>query len=400
MSFGRQPIANRFRDPSDRSPEYTFDMEVGVCPGCTLFQLIEQPAPELMFHEQYAFFSQTSVAMQAHFEAFAKDVIRRLEGRQDPFVVELGSNDGIMLRHFAGAGIRHLGIEPSANVGAEARKSGVRTLTAFFGPQTAAQVEADDGTADMILAANVMCHIPAIDDIARAASALLKPDGLLIFEEPYLGDVLRKTSYDQIYDEHVFLFSVTSVNNAFERHGLSVIHAAPQPTHGGSMRYFVGRRRHHVPSPAVATTLAAEKERGFDRPETFDAFRRSCERSRSELVHLLRELAAEGKRVVGYAATSKSTTVLNYCDIGPDLIEYISDTTPLKHGKVSPGKRIPIRPHADFQANYPEYAVLFAWNHAQEIMAKEQEYVARGGRWVSFVPTVRVLDRREPAAIT
>ena len=390
MSFGQQPIANRFIPKDKTESEYFFRMDVGVCPQCTLFQLIEQPAPDMMFHENYTFFSQSSKGMQVHFEAYANFVKEHYLGGDDPFVVELGSNDGIMLRHFMSAGMRHLGVEPSGNVAARAREAGVNTISVFFGPDTAAEIAAKNGKADAILAANVMCHIPDLNGVARGAAALLKPEGVLIFEDPYLGDVLEKTSYDQIYDEHVFLFSAMSVRNAFAPHGFELIDCIPQPTHGGSMRYVLARKGARPVAAAVAQQIAKEEKQGIGKPETYAAFARACEKSRDDLVALLKDLKAQGRKVAGYAATSKSTTILNYCKIGSDLIAFISDTTPEKQGKVSPGMHIPVVAYEEFVAQAPDYAVLFAWNHRTEIMAKEKDYMARGGKWIRFVPDVAV----------
>jgi methylation protein EvaC len=390
MSFGQQPIANHFIAREEIGSEYFFQMDVGVCSKCTLFQLIEQPDPGMMFHENYTFFSQTSKGMQVHFEGYANFVKQNYLENADPFVVEIGSNDGIMLRHFAGAGIRHLGIEPSGNVAAKAREAGVDTVSVFFGPDTAADIAAQRGRADAILAANVMCHIPDLNGVARGAAALLKPAGVLIFEDPYLGDVLEKTSYDQIYDEHVFVFSAMSVRNAFAPHGFELIDCIPQSTHGGSMRYVLAHRGARVVSTSVAERIRWEEERGLEKPETFTAFARACETSRQNLITLLQDLKDKGKKVAGYAATSKSTTILNYCKIGPDLISFISDTTPQKQGKLSPGMHIPVLPYSEFVSRAPDYSVLFAWNHRKEIMANETDYMARGGRWIRFVPDVAV----------
>ena len=231
-----------------------------------------------------------------------------------------------------------------------------------------------------------MCHIPDLRDVAKGVDTLLKDDGVFIFEDPYLGDVLEKTSYDQIYDEHVFLFSALSVSNIFRSHELELIDAIPQWTHGGSMRYVLGRTGRHDVSPAVGALLERERNQGLQLPATYDRFRENCERSRGALRSILEDVKGAGKRVVGYGATSKSTTVINYCGLGPDQIEFISDTTPIKQGKLSPGAHIPIRPYGDFQSDYPDFALLFAWNHEREIMAKEQEFMAQGGKWIVFVP--------------
>jgi methylation protein EvaC len=203
--------------------------------------------------------------------------------------------------------------------------------------------------------------------------------------------VIAKTSYDQIYDEHVFLFSALSIQYLFGLHGMELIDVQPQTTHGGSMRYVLAHQGAHPVKDSVARLVASEKEQGLDRLVTFEQFRINVEQSRTNLVKLLKDLKAQGKKVAGYGATSKSTTILNYCGIGPELIEYISDTTPIKQGKFTPGMHIPVVPYQAFKDNPPDYAVLFAWNHAEEIMAKESEFMAAGGKWIVHVPDVKVL---------
>ena len=391
MSFGKMPIANGFLSADQFAEEYFFELEVAFCKKCSMVQLVEQPDAGKMFHENYAFFSGTSAGMALHFREFAEYVKKNYLRSKDPFVVEIGCNDGIMLQHFAHSSIRHLGIEPSANVAVEANKKGVRTIGKFFGEKLADDIIRENGKADAFLGANVMCHIPNINSVIAGIRRLLKPEGIVIFEDPYLGDVIKKTSYDQIYDEHVFLFSLTSIGYAFALHGMELVDIEPQGTHGGSMRYVIAHKGVFPVSERVVDQLEKERNLGIGKPETFDLFRGKCELSRHSLVSLLRDIKRQGKRIVGYAATSKSTTVLNYCGITSDLIEYISDTTPIKQGKYSPGMHIPVRPYQDFLANYPHYAVLFAWNHAVEIMDKEQKYRDAGGKWVSFVPDVRIL---------
>lgn len=393
MSFGKMPIANGFLTPDEYSTEYFFELAPAFCSQCGMFQLMEQPAPEKMFHENYAFFSSTSRYMKKHFKEFADMVMANvLSGRDTPFVVELGSNDGIMLSNFKEAGFRHLGIEPSENVADVAREQGINTISQFFNLDMAKHLVEEYGQADAVLSANVMCHIPDINTVAAGIAHLLKPDGVLMFEDPYLGDMIAKTSYDQIYDEHVFIFSATSVERAFRQHGLELIDVMPQITHGGSMRYVLAPKGSHTVSINVAELFKREKEQGLDEANTYEKFRKNCEASRQTLVHLLESLRREGKRVVGYGATSKSTTVTNYCRIGPEHIEFISDTTPIKQGKFTPGSHIPVRPYEEFLQSPPEYALLFAWNHAKEIFEKEQSFKADGGKWITFVPKVRVIE--------
>jgi methylation protein EvaC len=313
-----------------------------------------------------------------------------LAGRKDPFVVELGSNDGIMLQNFHQRGMSHLGVEPSVNVAEAARAKGINTVSAFFGRDLAGKIVAEHGQSDAILAANVMCHIPDLNGVAEGVARLLKPDGVFVFEDPYLGDMIAKTSYDQIYDEHVFIFSVTSVARAFAPHGLEVVDAEPQITHGGSMRYTLSRKGARPVSPRVAAQMAKEREQGLEKPQTYLGFKRNCETSRDKLMAVLDTARREGKRVVGYGATSKSTTVTCYCGITPAHVEFISDTTPIKQGKLSPGAHIPVKSYSEFTRPWPDYALLFAWNHAAEIREKEQAFIAGGGRWIVYVPEVGI----------
>jgi SAM-dependent methyltransferase len=392
LDFGMQPLGNGFLEAKDCKDEYFFPMEVGFSEESMMFQLLVQPAPEKMFHDHYAFYSSTSSYMKQHFKQFADLVLQSgYLSKLDPFVVELGCNDGIMLKNFVKQGIRHLGIEPSLNVAQEANKLGVSTISEFFSEELAERLVKEYGQADAFLAANVMCHIPDIIGVVKGIKKLLKPTGVVMFEDPYLGDVVAKTSYDQIYDEHVFLFSALSIQYLFGLQGMELIDVFPQITHGGSMRYVLAHQGAHPVKVAVTQLLAKEKVQGLDCLDTFETFRANVEKSRLDLVTLLKELKAQGKKVAGYAATSKSTTVLNYCGIGPALIEYICDTTPIKQGKLSPGVHIPVVPYETFKNNPPDYAVLLAWNHADEIMANEKEYVAAGGKWIVHVPEVRVI---------
>jgi len=392
IDFGDMPLGNGFLLPEQFAGEYRFPMQVGFCSTCGMVQLLDQPDRERMFHDNYAFFSGTSRYMALHFKAFAHHVMTDYLSGGDPFVVEMGSNDGIMLQNFAAAGVRHLGVEPSKNVAQVAMDKGINTVTEFFGADLARRIVAEHGPADAFLAANVMCHIPYIHSIAEGISILLKPDGIVMFEDPYLGEVVEKTSYDQIYDEHTFLFAVASVSYLFEQYGLEVIDLEPQTTHGGSMRYVIAPQGIRPVSPRVAAQQEKERGLGLHLPDTYEHFRQNCESSRDRLMTLLTDLKARGKRVVGYGATSKSTTITNYCGITPELVEFISDTTPIKQGKYSPGAHIPVRPYEEFVRCYPDYALLFAWNHAQEIMDKETAFRAAGGKWIVYVPQVAVLD--------
>ena len=388
MTFGKMPIANGFLPSPKPTDEYFFELAPIFCDVRKTFQIAEQPDPEKMFHDHYAFFSRTSKRMVIHFQEYANWVKQNYLSDTKPFVVELGSNDGILLENFARDGIQHLGVEPSANVADEARQYGVNTISEFFSPALADKIIAEYGQADVLMAANVMCHIPDLNSVAVAANKLLKPQGVLIFEDPYLGDMIAKTSYDQIYDEHVYIFSAHAVANIFGRQGFELIDVKPQATHGGSMRYILAKKGAREIQASVAQVLAKEEKQGLCSTQTYQQFKANCELSKKALVAILKKCKLENRRVVGYAATSKSTTVLNYCGIGPDLIDYICDTTPLKQNTFTPGTHIPVRTYEDFANNHPDTALLFAWNHRDEIMQKEKGFVENGGRFLVYVPTV------------
>ncbi len=392
ISFGRMPIANGFLRKEEFGREFFFELKTGYCAQCHMVQLTELVDPSLLFHDSYAYFSSISVRMARHFEEFSLMVRSEYLPARDPFVVEVGSNDGIMLQYFAQAGIRHLGIEPSANVAAAARARGVNTAVRFFDEEAGRELRREFGPADAFLGANVICHLPDIHSIILGIGHLLKEEGVFIFEDPYLGDIIEKTSYDQIYDEHVFYFSLHSLNNLFARYDMEIVNAIPQEVHGGSMRYVVARRGVFDVRYSVQMLLAGEAAAGLTDPETYSAFRERVYRSRDELRDLLTGLRGKGRRIAGYGATSKSTTVTNFCGITPALLDYISDTTPGKQGKYSPGVHIPVVPYERFKETYPDYALLFAWNHAAEIREKEREFERMGGRFITYVPEVRVLE--------
>lgn len=392
LDLGRQPLGNGFLSEPN-TDEYFFPLQCGFSESSMLFQLIEQPDPSLMFHQDYAFFSGTSNRMVKHFEEFAESII---EGGYitgpNSFIVELGSNDGIFLRNFAAKGIPHLGVEPSGMVADASEKHGVHVVREFFDRTLARRILDQHGPADVISAANVMCHIPDLQELAGGISLLLKDDGVLIFEDPYLGDVIRLGSYDQIYDEHVFLFSAMSVQAIFGSVGMELINLEPQTTHGGSMRYTVGKIGRHHRSPIVGRVLAMENSQGLHQTETYLEFALRVAESGRQLRETLEMLKLEGHSVAAYGATSKSTTIYNYAGVGPAHIDFIVDNTPMKIGKLSPGVHIPIVAEEQFRVNAPDVAFLAAWNHEREVREHNVAFEAGGGRWLTHVPQVRFVE--------
>ncbi|WP_433136288.1 methyltransferase domain-containing protein [Actinomadura nitritigenes] len=392
LDLGRQPLSDAFRRPDDTGPEFFHRLAAGRCRACTMVQLTSEVPRERMFHQGYPYRSSGSAVMREHFARTALGYAEtELAGRDAPFFVEIGCNDGALLRTMAGAGVRHLGFEPSGGVAAVARGHGVNVSTDFFEEATAAAVRESHGPADVIYAANTICHLPYMESVLRGVAALLAPDGVFAFEDPYLGDILQKTSFDQIYDEHFFLFCARSVRSMAERFGFELVGVERLPVHGGEVRYTLAKAGARRPAAAVRRLLDWEDEQGVADPEALAAFASAVADIRSDLIDLLRMLRAAGKSVAGYGATAKSATVTNYCGIGPDLVSYVCDTTPAKQDRVTPGAHIPVRSPEFFAENRPDYALLFAWNHADEILAKEREFREAGGKWITYVPEVRVL---------
>ena len=392
LDFGKQPLGNGFINQNQIENEFFFNMRLGFSPKSKMVQLIDQPPAEKMFHDEYAFYSSTSNFMKTHFENFYKEIIgsKYLDTKRS-LIVELGCNDGILLKNFSNDGYMHVGIEPSINVAKEANINGVETIEKFFTKDVAREIVKEKGKASAFVAANVMCHISNIREIVEAISILLDDNGVVIFEDPYLGSVIEKNSYDQLYDEHVFLFSAHSIQYLFNEFHMELFDLKSQTTHGGSMRYYLCKKGSRSISPNVEKIIQYEKDLKLDNIETYIEFANRVSNSKQELLSILKKLKSEGKKVAGYAATSKSTTILNYCGIGPDLIEYICDTTPIKHNKISPGMHLPILPYESYKENPPDYFFLFAWNHKQEILQKESEFTNKGGKWITHIPEVCIL---------
>ena len=389
MSFGEMPIANGFiSNPTDN--EFFYDLGVYFCPKCFMVQLAKTVKPEMMFNEDYHFISSTSDAMSKHFEEMAKEINETVSSKKSPFVVELGCNDGILLKHVAAKGIDHVGIEPSGNVAALARQSGVQILEKFFNSGTAKEIVKKYGQADIICGANVMCHIENINSVFEGVSISLKRDGILFFEDPYLLDIIKQSSFDQIYNEHIYYFSGLSISELARRHNLQLVDMVHQNVHGGSMRYYLKKNGSNVVTDRAREYLSQEKASKLQKIDSYLDFKDRVDRICKDLRSALIKIKQEGNHIAAYGATSKSTTLLNYAQIGPDIIDYISDITPTKINKYSPGMHIPIKPHEFFATDNPPYTLLLAWNHKEEILKKEKEYREKGGKFITYFPEVSV----------
>jgi len=381
INFGKMPIANGFLDKSQFKNEFFFNMEAGFSEEISLFQLNDHPKPKDMFNEKYPFFSGSSKYMEKHFKLYS-DYLKKLNNKSNLKIIEIGSNDGTMLKNFHGNNFKSIGFEPSKNVSDKAKSIGLNSINEFFNKDIIEDFKEFHSNTDIIYASNVICHIPDLNNLIECIDILLNKDGFFVFEEPYLGSMYEKTSYDQIYDEHIYMFSVISVKKIFELYNSKLVDVLQQTTHGGSMRYIVKRKNQNFKSENLEKYSNIEKKNNLDNFEWCLKFKNNCEKSKLSLRNNLERFKSQNLKICGYAATSKSTTILNYCKIGPNIIDFICDTTPEKIGKYSPGMHIPIVNMKTFQNEKPDVAYLFAWNHKNEIFEKEKKYK---GKWFSHV---------------
>ncbi len=384
MSFGKMPLANGFLKKEEFEKEFFYQMEVGFSEKLSLFQLNDFPNPEKMFNKEYPFYTGSSSYMKSHFKDYA-DWIKKNYLKNNSKLIEVGSNDGTFLKNFVNTDIEYVGFEPSENVANEAIKNNINTRNVFFNKKNIEDLKNFKGNTNVISAANVICHIPNLNDLISAVDILLSKKGVFVFEEPYMGSMFSKVSYDQIYDEHIFMFSITSIKKIFELCGFDLIDVIPQITHGGSMRYVVARKNQHQIKTSVINGLKIEIEKKLNDIESCLKFKQECEKSKKRTIESLKKYKNMNKSIAGYAATSKSTTILNYCNIDSNIIDFICDTTEDKIGKYSPGMHIPIESMSYFKNQLPDVAYLFAWNHKNEIFSKEADFLNKGGRWFSHV---------------
>jgi SAM-dependent methyltransferase len=389
LSLGATPLANSFVDPGRAAePEARYPLELVFCAGCALLQLSERVDPAILFRD-YVYMTGTSSTMARHHESLASAHVARLSLGEESLVVDIASNDGSLLKAFAGKGVRTLGIEPAANLARVARDAGIDTIDRFFDVDCALSVVADFGHADLVCANNVLAHVPDLGGFLKGCRLLLGTSGVLSVEVPWLAPLVENLEYDTIYHEHLSYFSVLALRAAFSRAGLAIFDLEHLPVHGGTVRVLA--RPGQSFGAIVDETCALERQRGLDRAATFLEFAARVERSRAELRALLKSLKKQGRRVAAYGAPAKGNTLLNTCGIGPDLVEYTVDRNPLKVGKLTPGMRIPVMSRDRLDADPPDYLLILPWNLTDEIMQQESEFRRKGGRFVIPIPEPRVV---------
>ena len=390
LDLGETPLANSFVRPErSLADEPRFPLQVARCGDCGLVQLTVVVDPAFMFRD-YVYASSASAPLVGHFAGLAAEI----SGRYAPpgaLVVEIGSNDGILLRSLVAKGIDALGVEPAANLAASANAEGLPTLNEFFGSAVARRIRTERGPARAVLANNVLAHIDDLRDVAAALKALLADDGVFVAEVPYLVDLLDHVEYDTIYHEHLSYFHLAPLMRLFADADLELFDVERLPIHGGSIRIHAGRRGHHSSTRALRDLIADEQRRGLGGDAPYTEFARRVELQREQLLAMLRSMKAKGQRLAAYGATAKGNTMLNYCGIDTSILEYVADTTPYKHGLLTPGTHIPVRPESHMVGSPPDAMVLLAWNYADAIVARQRVYLEGGGRFIHPIPTPRII---------
>jgi hypothetical protein len=367
-------------------PEARYPLELARCTTCGHTQLSVTVPPEIMFRN-YLYVSGTSDTIPAHFAAYARDVAERFVPK-DGLVVEIGSNDGTLLRAFDRATVRVLGVEPARNIAAMANAAGIPTLDEFFGESVAAGIAAKHGRASAIIGNNVVAHIDDLHGLMNGVSALLDERGVFVAEFPYLVDLLEKCAYDTIYHEHLSYLSVGSVVDLATRHHMKVVDVRRVGVHGGSIRVFISRDGE--PSAEVTKLLALEAAMGVREGRPIDAFVEAVHRQRDGLRQLLGDIR-KSRRIAGYGAPAKGNTLLNYCGIDRSVLDFIVDRSSLKHGLLTPGTLIPVEAPERLVASDIRDTLLLAWNFADEILRQQDVYRLRGGRFIIPIPSARVV---------
>ncbi len=393
LDLGSTPLANSFlKEEQLGSAEPSFPLEVGFCETCTLVQLMHTVPPEQIFRD-YVYVTSTSSSITAHFHALARDAVSRFGLTPDDLVVEMGSNDGTLLRASRRSGLAQ-SASPATNIAEIARANGIDTINEFFDPGIARQVREERGPASFMVGCNVVAHIPDLNGTMEGVAALLADEGVFQVEAPYLLELLDRAEFDTVYHEHFFYFSLKALEHVMARHGLRIFDVGFFPdVHGGSIRASVCRAEAaHERTEAAAQAFEREEQAGVGDFTTYADFADRVAGIRTSLLELLGDLRRDGARVAGYGAAAKGNTLLNYCGIGTDLLDYVADKNPLKQGLYTPGMHLPVVEAERLAADRPDYTLILAWNMADEIVAEQQAYRDAGGRFIVPIPTPLLFD--------
>ena len=392
LDLGVTPLADRLLDEARLAKEEPrYPLEVAFCGRCSLVQILEEVEPEQLYADDYPYFSSFSDHLLQHSRDNALGLIESRGLGSDSLVVELASNDGYLLKNFVERSVPVLGIDPAEGPAKVAQAAGVPTKIAFWGADLARELRDQGMRADVIIANNVMAHIPDLNGFVEGISILLAEDGVASIENPYVRDLIDHNEFDTIYHEHHCYFSCTAVDALMRRHGLFLNDVVYFPNlHGGTLRWICGP--HEQVSDTAKQYLREERERGLTDFAYYDRFSDAVEELRVELLDLLTNLKDKGASIAAYGAAAKGATLVNYVGIGNDILDFVVDRNHHKHHRYMPGVRVPILPAEELLARQPDYTLILAWNFAEEIARQQHEYLASGGKFIVPVPTPRVLS--------
>lgn len=388
IDLGNQPAANAFLTKKQlKEREHFFPLKVNFCSKCGQLQLTHVVSPDYLFRN-YVYVSSTSPVFVAHFEQYAQSVYEKFKLNEDSLVVDIGSNDGVLLKPFKKLGMQVLGIDPARKIAEDATKNGILTLPEYFDQDLADDIIKIYGLADVITANNVFAHVPYIDELILAVKKLLKKEGVFIIEAPYLVDFLKKNLFDTIYHEHVSYLSIKPLTVLFQRFNMEVFDVQKTDSHGGSIRVFVKKAESgRKISKSVNEFIKKEENLGLRKLSTYLKFAKKIAQNKKDLKLLLKKLKTQGKSIVGYGAPAKGNTLLNYFKIGPKILDYIVEDNEYKQGLYTPGMYIPVVGPEKISKTNPDYILILAWNFAEPIIKKLEEYKRDGGRFIIPVPT-------------
>ncbi len=394
LDLGEVPLAGGFLTKSEFAKEKVYPLDIYFCRDCTLVQVLNVVSADTLFRN-YFYYSSAVNTLVEHFADFAKEVTSEfIEGSEDePLVVEIGCNDGVLLKSFNALGVQAVGVDPATNVVQSIQDDNITVVNDYFTERVAQGIRDKYGQADAIVSSYTMAHIDDMVDVFNGIKTLLRDDGVLIFEVYYLGIVFDETQYDMIYHEHLSYYSLMSLVKFCSRFGMEIFDVKKMPLRSGTTRYYarnIGKRSGDV-SAAVQELLDYEKERGLDNLETYKEFAAMVERSRTDLMGLLEQYRSEGKTVAGYGASGRATTIMSYCGINADHLDYVVDDAPAKHGFYTPGNHLEIMPwELAVAEKAPDYVVLFAWSFFNEVVKRRQDYLDLGGKFIVPLPAVSV----------
>lgn len=392
LDLGLMPKAGSFLTEEQVSTEPKYQLDVYVCRRCSLVQILDIIPQEVLF-TNYQYLSSITRTLREHFSEYAKEIHKRFLGK-DSLVVEIGSNDGVLLQPFNALGISAIGVEPATNVAEIAKKKGLSVINKFFNREVAMEIRSNYGRAKVICANNVFAHIDDLDEVLLGLRDLLEDNGVFVFEVHYLLDLLEKYQYDTIYHEHLCYYSLTALSHLLERFGMVIFDVKRISTHSGSIRVYAKTKfnNSYPVHEIVRRMIEEEKEVVYDLNKYF-IFAESLKQKRWQLCELLWAIKKVGKKIVGYGAAGRGTILINYCNIGKDLLDYVVDESPTRRGFLMPGKHIPIVGPERIKVDMPDYILLLAWSYENEVVSKEKAFVNKGGKFIIPLPDVRLLPQ-------